>query len=635
MALVQLEGYRQQGPPLMYRWGLYHGDQMLEAARHIYFDRFQRLLLTNTQTNLVAALNALPASGQADSDYSAGYNPLKAYLITTTNPDKSTQEFLTPVLMQYWQNGKLPDSEEQRQLAQLQFDFYANELRSGNPYTIAPAMASVNHARGYLASFGGFARIYQQMINAANKAAPSIDFNRMYPGSAAVVVEPHIVQGAFSRDGFKFMQDAILHPDRYFSGEAWVLGDQAPASLDTKTLTPQLASRYLADYQSEWRTFLKSATVVRYQNLRDAGGKLQIMSSPNTPLLQLFCTISQNTHVANPDIAKEFQPAQVLAQPDSCTVKLINDKNATYINGLMALQGAVSLATSNPSPPTPEQLQPIASAAVSAHGAASQTAQAFDLDPQAHVDQLSLKLLLDPITSVDGLAKPGPVGGGPLCAALSPVLAKFPFSPTASAEASPSEISAVFQPGSGALWQFYDTTLKPLVVQQGTTYVAALNAPQKVTPAYLQFFNKAAGISSALYPAGATSPTLTFTAHILPSKGIDNMTLAVDAQRLTGSDVSKQFTWSAQSAQQAALTANYGTSSLPLQFTGPWALFRLTNKGRVEQGGRLAYPLEFSNTPIMVGGTPLVVHLELSGPGASLLMPGGMSGLRCVQKVTQ
>lgn len=95
MALVQLENYRQQGPPLMYRWGLYHGDQLLDAARHIYFDRFQRLLLANTQNNIVTALNALPAAVQPDSDYGAAYNPLKAYLITTTNPDKSTAEFLT------------------------------------------------------------------------------------------------------------------------------------------------------------------------------------------------------------------------------------------------------------------------------------------------------------------------------------------------------------------------------------------------------------------------------------------------------------------------------------------------------------------------------------------------------------
>ncbi|MBV8674038.1 MAG: hypothetical protein JOZ33_11435 [Acidobacteriaceae bacterium] len=636
-ALVQLENYRQQGPPLMYQWGLYHGDQMLEAAKHIYFDRFQKLLLTNTQNDLVTALNALPASAQPDSDYGAGYNPLKAYLITTTNPEKSTPEFLTPVLMQYWQGGRTPETDEQRKLAQSQFDFYANELRSGNPYSIAPAIPAVKHARAYLASFGGFARIYQQMINAANKAAPSIDFNRLYPGSSSVVIESHIVQGAFTKGGFAFMQDAILHPEKYFSGEAWVLGDQAPPSLDPRTLTAQLASRYLADYQSEWRTFLKSAQVVRYSSLKDASAKLQTLSSPNTPLLALFCTVSQNTNVANSDISKEFQPAQVLAQPDSCTVKLVNDKNATYINGLMALQGAVTLAAANPTPPTPDQLQPIASAAVSAHGAASQTAQAFNLDPQAHVDQTSLKLLQDPITSVDGLAKPGPVGGGELCAALGPVMAKFPFSPTATAEANPAEVSAVFQPGSGALWQFYESKLKPLLVQQGTTYVPALNAPQKVNPAFLQFFNKAAGISNTMYPAGATSPTLTFTAHILRSQNIPSATLILDSQQLSGSDVSKQFTWSGQSSQ-AQLIAIYGNAPLPLaQFSGPWALFRLIGKGQVESGTppRLAYPVGLTNTSTTVTGNTPIVRLEFSGPGASLLMPGGLSGMHCVQKVTQ
>ena len=637
VALVQLENYRENGPPLMYRWGLYHGDQLREAARHIYFDRFQRLLLTNTQTNLVATLNGLPASAQPDSDYGDAYNPLKAYLITTTNPDKSTAEFLTPVLMQYWVKGRVADTDEQKQLAQLQFDFYANELRSGNPYSIAPAMASVNHARTYLASFGGFARIYQQMINAANKAAPAIDFNRLYPGSSAVVVDSHIVPGAFTKNGFAFMQDAILHPEKYFSGEAWVLGDQAPPSLDPKALTAQLASRYLTDYQTEWRTFLRSASVVRYRDLRDAGTKLQLLSNPSSPLLELFYTASHNTAVANPDIAKQFQPTQVLVPPDSAD-KLMNDKNTSYVNGLVGLQGAVSQVAADPNAAnTPGAFQPVITAAISARGAVSQTAQAFNIDPQAHIEQVVLALLQAPITSAEDIAKPGAPKGGGLCASLSPLMAKFPFSQAATVEATPAEVSAFFQPGSGSLWQFYDASLKPLVMQQGSTYVPALNSPIKVNPAFLQFFNKAASVSALMYPAGATSPTLNFTANILPSKEIQSVTLVVDAQKLTGSSASKAFTWSAASAQQAQLIASYATGSLPLlQFGGPWALFHLTNKGRVAQAGnpgRLDYPLEVSNTPIVVAGTPLVVHLELSGPGAGLLMPGGLSSIRCVATV--
>ncbi|HEX3435864.1 MAG TPA: ImcF-related family protein [Pseudacidobacterium sp.] len=639
-ALVQLETYQQDGPPLMYRWGLYHGNDLLESARRIYFDRFQRLLLTNTQTNLVSTLGALPAAPQPGADYTAAYNPLRAYLITTSNPDKSTSEFLTPVLTQFWLNGRTAETDQQKQLAEQQFDFYANELRRGNPYSIAAAMPVVTHARIYLSGFGGFDRIYQAMLAAANKAAPPIDFNRLYPGSSAVVVEPHIVVGAFTRKGFGFMQDAIQHPDRYFSGEAWVLGDQAPPSLDRAALTQQLATRYSTDYQSEWRTYLRQAAVVKYRGLPDAGQKLQVLSNPSSPLLALVYVASNNTVVANADISKEFQPAQALVPPDSAD-KLMSQGNTAYINGLVALQGAVSQVAQDPTAASnPAAVQPITSAAVSAHGAVSQTSQAFNIDPQAHVEQTVISLMQAPINSVEEAvrgARPEQANGGgkSFCGGFSALMSKFPFSPNSTAEATPTEVAAVFQPGTGSLWQFYDATLKPLLIQQGSTYVPAPTAPIKLNPAFVHFFNQAAALSSTFYPAGSTSPALTFNAHILASKGIQSVTLAVDAQRLSGADISKQFTWSAQTAQMAQILANYGSNSLPLQFNGTWALFHLVDKGKLEQSGnpvRLAYPLEIANTPIVVEGTPLVVRIEFSGPNAGLLMPGGLS-MRCVSEV--
>lgn len=635
-ALVQLETYEQQGPPLMYRWGIYHGDQMLGAARQIYFERFRKLMLDNTQVNLVATLNALPATPQSGADYSAAYDPLKGYLITTSNPDKSTPEFLTPVLMQAWLNGRVPDTNEQKQLAQQQFDFYAAELAKQNPYSIAPDTAAVSHARSYLANFGGFERIYQQMLTAAEKSAPSIDFNRAYPGSSATVVDGHIVPGAFSSAGFKFMQDAIQHPDRYFSGEKWVLGDQAPPSLNSANLTQQLAGRYLADYQTQWRAFLHAAQVVKYRSLGDAAAKLQLLANPNSPLLALLYTVSHNTAVANPDISKEFQPAQAVVVPTSAD-KFVGAGNTNYVNGLLGLQGVVAQVAQDPTAATnPAAVTPILTASASAHTAASQTAQAFNLDPQAHVDQTVLALLQAPINSVDEVVRGrGPAqangAGKAFCSTFAQVTAKFPFSPNASVEASPAEVAALLQPGSGALWQFYDASLKTVLVQQGTNYAPVAGAPMKLNPVFVHFFNEAAALSRALYPT-AGSPGLAFTAHILPSKEIQSVTLVVDAQRLQGTNVSKQFTWSPQTSQQTQLIANYGTGSLPLQFSGPWALFHLIDKGK-GHGEQLDYPLEFSNTPIVVNGTPLVVHLEFSGPNAGLLMPGGLNPGRCVATV--
>lgn len=642
-ALVELEDYKKNGAPFMYRWGLYHGDSVLEGARRIYFDRFRRLLLNNTQANLVGYLNGLPPTPAAGTDYSATYSPLKAYLITTSNPDKSTPEFLAPVLMQYWLNNKVPEAEDQRLLASRQFDYYAGELPQYNPYNMNPDTLAVTKARSYLSNFGGIERIYQSMLTAAGKVAPAVDFNKNYPGSATTVAESHVVAGAFTRQGFTFMQDAIKHPDRYYSGEVWVLGNSAQASLDLAAVTQQLATRYVTDYETEWRTYLHSAQVIRYHSLTDAGEKLGMLSNPSSPLLELIFTASHNTVVANADIAKEFQPTQAFVASDGD--RLMGQGNQGYITGLLGLQTAVSQAGQDPTfkADNPAQTGPIIQASGSAHAAASQAAQAFNLDPQAHVEQTLLALMQAPIISVDELMRgqgneQTKKQGQGLCSAFVPLMAKFPFNPNGTTEASPAELAQVLQPGTGALWQFYDANLKQVLVQQGNTYAPAIASTKKVTPDFLRFFNKAAALAAVLYPA-ANAPGLTFNLHLMHSTGIQSLTFVVDAQRLSGSDVTKQFTWSFANAQQAQLTANYGTGSLPLEQSGPWALFHLTAKGKLEQSGatdRLAFPLEIANTPIKApDGTPLVMHIELSGANVNLLMPGGLSDMRCVSNVAK
>lgn len=640
-AIVQLEGYEQNGAPTMYRFGLYHGASLLAAARRIYFDRFRQLMLANTQADLVAYLNALPATPAQGADYAAAYDPLKAYLITTADPDKSTPDFLAPVLMQYWQNGRALDTEQQKDLAERQFEFYAAELTHGNPYSGAYDTAAVEKARNYLIGFGGFQRIYQQMLTAAEKVSPSIDFNRLYPGSSAAVVEPHVVPGAFTRAGFAFMQDAIQHPDRYFSGEVWVLGNQAPPSLDRATLTQQLTSTYESDFEDQWRSFLRDAGVVHYRSLSDAATRLQLISNPNSPLLALLFTASHNTAVANADIAKEFQPAQVVVSPESVD-KFVGAGNTSYVNGLLGLQAAVAQVAQSPGAANdPNAVAPIVTASTAAHTAASQTAQAFNLDPQAHVDQTVLALLQAPINSVDEVVRGrGPAqanaAGAAFCSAFSPLTAQFPFSPSATIEANPSEVAAVLQPGTGALWQLYDSTLKTLLTRSGAGWTATPNAPMHVNPDFVRFFDRVTELSSALYPA-AGSAGLSFTTHVLPSKGIKSATVTIDGQSVSGSDVTKAFTWSLATSRQAEMIVNYGSGTLPLlQFSGPWAVFHLMDKGRVEQSGvpaQLAYPLEIANTPIVVNGVPLVVNLELSGAGAGMLTPGGLSGLRCVPTI--
>jgi type VI secretion system protein ImpL len=642
--ILQLENWQQNGAPWTYRAGLYQGGRLVSGARQLYFDRFRPLILESTQRNLVSTLNALPAAPAAGADYTAAYNPLKAYLITTTNPEKSTAEFLSPVLLEHWPATPVLGADEQ-QLARAQMDFYAAELRRANPYSIAADTVAVSHARTYLSKFGGPDRVYQGMLAAAGKANPPIEFNKLFPGSSEAVVDNHAVPGAFTRSGFSFMQDAIAHPDRYFSGETWVLGNAAAPSLDRAAITQQLTTLYTADYVKEWRAFLGAARVNGYRNLPDASAKLNLLAGPTSPLLALFFTISHNTAVTNPDIAHVFQPAQVLVPPDS-QARFIGPGNKPYIDSLLALQGTIAQASAqNPAaPPDPAAATPILTTATAAHTAARQAAQAFTIDQQTHTETTSLALLEAPIKSVEALVRgiaPAAAnsGGRTFCGSFDALMTKFPFAAASSTPASVAEVNAVLAPETGALWQFYNASLKTLLIQQGTQFMLAPGAAAQVSTSFLRFFNRATALSSALYPAGAKNPSLTFSLRELPSKGVQNATLSVDGQRVSSANVVQQFTWNAQTAASAELTASYlDAKDLPLlHFPGTWSLFSLLDKAhaqRTSTGAELEFPLEISGTPIKLpDGTPLVVRFDLSGSGAELLTPGAFNGLRCVSHV--
>ena len=646
-SLETLGKYRREGAPWSYRWGLYAGNRMYPEVRTVYFDRFRQLLFAQTQGGILESLRNLPVT--PGPEYGPTYDALKAYLITTSHHDKSTKAFLSPVLLRRWSANRGVDT-ERLQLAQKQFDFYSEELKEENPYSGQSDSAAVVKARVYLQQFAGTERVYSFMLAEAGKSNPSINFNRKFPGSAQAVIDAYEVQGAFTKGGYDFMKDAIRHADRYFNGEPWVLGEQGAGNIDRAKLEQEIHDRYVGDFVKEWRNYLKGASVVRYSGLKDASTKLALLSGNQSPLLALMWLASQNTAVDDPKIAEVFQPVQSVVPPQSVD-RYVAPPNQNYMNALVALQTAIEQIANQSGQPNDAAAAQTLTNATSAKVTTRQMAQAFRLDSEGHLEAGVQKLLEDPIVYAEALLRTlGPAElngkGKALCAQFRPVLAKYPFNPNATAQATLEEVNGLFRRPDGALWQFYDQSLQKLLPKQGAQFAPATVAGVSLTPAFVGFFNNAASFTDAAYAGGSQDPHINYTLKPVASEGIQTVGLRLDGQALTysgGAATPKQFTWQGSGVHEAKATVKFGGGP-ELAWSsndGLWAVFQFFAKAErwvpVGTSNSLEWIIRIGKDPVTLpSGKPLTVRFDLEMGGAPpVFQRGYLSRLACVAEVAR
>ncbi len=628
-SVEKLTTYHNDGPPLSYRWGLYVGEDLYPQARRLYFARFRQQLFGDTQNRLVQFLRDLPTTpGPA---YGTTYEDLKAYLITTSHNEKSIRDFLSPVLYKTWSANRTVDP-ERTQLAQKQFDFYSDELKTANPFTKDNDAAAIEKGRHYLGQFKGFERVYHAMLTDAAKHSEAINFNKKYPGSAEFVTDPTEVTGPFTKDGWTFMQNAMKDLNRYLGpGEQWVLGDQTSVSIDNPTkLADDLGQRYETDYITQWRAYLRGAGVVKYANLKDAADKLTVLSSNSSPLLALFSLASQNTGV-NDKVKAAFQPVLAVVPPGD---RYLADSNKNYVSSLVVLQTSVDAVAKLPQPDDAGAAATLKDATAARVAARQMTAGSVP-DPAGHVDSMVEKLVLDPITNVEELVRGlGPAElnakGKALCAQFRAVLGKYPFNPSASTEATVAEVNGIFAKPDGALWKFYQESLQKLMVKQGDQYAAKPGGVVSLTPAFVNFFNHSAAFSDAIYAGGSQDPHLNYSLKFVPTEGIESVGLDIDGQAFS-STTPKPIVWQGSGAHGVKATTKLGSTDLQwFKSDGLWAVFHFISKTDHREptpnGELLEWTIRTSNGPIVLpSGKPLTLRLELNMAGAPPVFQKGFA----------
>jgi type VI secretion system protein ImpL len=646
-----LSSYERQGPPWSLRWGLYTGHEVYPPTRRLYFSRFRQLLFGSTQLALLDWLKKLPTKPGPNDEYKPSYDTLKGYLITTSHHEKSTREFLSPLLMDRWAAGRQLDP-ERAALARRQFDFYSDELFIANPFSSDNDTEAVEHARYYLSQFNAIESIYQFIIADASMKNPPVNFNKQFPGSSDYVVNNKDVAGAFTVNGWKAVQEAISHVRQYFGGEAWVLGGRNYGSLDPVQLQPQLRERYHKDFIANWRTYLANSEVVKYRSLPDAAAKLKQLSSNESYLLKLFCLASVNVAAAgdSPSTAP-YQPIQWVTPP-TCMDHYVSEHNSSYLSALVALQTSIDqVARAGPNVKD-EMVTQTQTDATNGYRVTRQIAQNFRIDPEGNVHGMVQKLMEDPIRQIEALLErlgPSQINaqGRSFCNDFLALMKKYPFDTGSKRDATLDDIGDIFRNPDGKLSAFYENTLKNYIEVRGGEYVRKSDSRVQITEPFLRFFNRATSFGNALYKAGAKDPSLSYSMRALPAEGVKSVTLTLDGQVLKGGSNGSQpqnFIWPGKSAQGAQLSGSLGGPEFGfIAYDGLWAAFRFFGDADRFQASGSTYTLQWvprqgqSGQPIRLdNGRALALPFQLDLKGAPpVFQKGYLSGFTCVSEVAR
>jgi type VI secretion system protein ImpL len=519
-------------------------------------------------------------------------------------------------------------------LAKLQFDFYAKDLANGNPYSTPVDTDARDRTRLYLSGFTGIERAYRALLADAAKGHPGVTFNQKFPGSDQAVTSGVEVAWAFTRDGWKYVQDALKKQN--FGGEQWVLGPAQAQSLDPATLEKGILDRYAADYVDTWRNVLKKSNVNRYANFADASKKLTLLTGSGAPLLALFWWTSQNTAVDVPGVSDKFRAVQVVS-PYSTVQQYVLPPNQNYNQGLMTLQQAVDRAANK----EPNSDQGVRDNALSATNSTRQLSSTFPPDPEAQIDRRSEDLLLQPIKNLDNLGSQDlSSGGSGLCTSFNSKLKnQFPFNPTAKSDVSLDDLGNILRPKTGLLWTVYESTLKNAM--DCTADGNCTPKPNsKINPNFVASIGQLMRFSRSLYGDAGTDPNLQYTLKPQASDLVQEFTVTINGQPVAlKGGAQHTFQWPGAGQRSFRLALKIGGTSFDVEpFDGPWSVFRFFADANVARASGASYTFDWTATsglaaqPMKVNNRPVTYEFVTD---TGVFSKDFLSKLNCALPVTR
>jgi type VI protein secretion system component VasK len=187
------------------------------------------------------------------------------------------------------------------------------------------------------------------------------------------------------------------------------------------------------------------------------------------------------------------------------------------------------------------------------------------------------------------------------------------------------------------LWSFVDGQMSNYIVRQGPKFAEKPGTPVRISPAFIDFLNRAADFSSSLYRGEGASPSMTFTMRPILSDAVPSLTVTLDGRpaRFTRtSSASQRLTWNGSEASEAALSGIIGGREGEIfRFQGTWAIFRLFNRAQWFPGDGF-YRIEWNAAGLT--GVPVRAVFDVNlGIAKPILQANFFGGVSCSGRITR
>lgn len=665
--LVKLDEYEREGAPFYMRFGMYSGDRIFrERLLNIYYNaieqRFKQPTLKRVEkelaqfsgTNQTASAAVDPGSLSDEEEEALGekYDLLKTYLMWSGEEEyrrRAEPTAFSDELEEFWfAESNLPA--DFKETAKFQLDFYFKQIDRENSYAgdtsgfprIDLNSGLVSAARNKLKAYPNYLRYLKRVTTEVSKEVDPVTVETALAGRSQGVLEgTHTVPGAYTLEGFRdHMKEALEKADEELSKDDWVMGEKAAGGATQATELNKLQEKYFNEYTDQWREFVRSVSVIKYDSRENMTKALDAFSAEESPMKILLEEVARHTNLSagtesegwiawiksfwssksgsetggNTAVEKAFRPLfAFVGQNKEGGGEGEASPIAQYGTKLKSLAEYLTGASADKIQKLTKELAEEKGAFAAGLNKVDQhlntTTEGFKATAAG---QEIAALLKEPVTQVRVFFGAGvkeqieKIWTNQILTKAREIEKGYPFDE--SGEADLNKVADFLNPVSGTLSKFYEDNLERYFEKKDEKLVVKEGSGINFNPAFVEYLNNAFALREALFDGKAT-PNFAYEYKLLPVEGAI-IEITIDGNKITSAGTSSsnlKFPAAAGSETGVSLVVSSAGGVLPdssantsdnsvnsspqpenfqqdaanaqLKFPGNWGLFKFFDAG--------------------------------------------------------